>query len=192
VYRARGAPSPTPLKPISSTNQTWLEDYNVESGATYYYLIRAVDIHGNEETNSNWVSCTSKDTLPPSPPLNLSARSVPGGAIELTWNPPLEMRSGESVTYRIYRSTSANMSSPILVASTNRTFFTDLDLVNGREYFYIVHVVDAAGNEENNTLVVSAKATKSGPRAIFAGTLILAFLVAVYGLDRRTRLSRRS
>jgi len=186
IYRCDGAPNIAKATLLASTNQTSFVDVNVTSGKTYSYLVRAVDIHGNQEGNVNWTSIMSLDTLPPAPPSNLTARARSGGSIELSWQP-----SGErGVTYSIYRAMSKDPANASLIASTNLTTYVDSKLINGREYFYLVRARDSAGNEERNEVMVSAVASKAGPRVLLALLLIAVFVSGAYAVDRRIRTSQ--
>jgi len=185
VYRCDGAPNLARARLLASTNQTSIEDVNVTSGRTYAYLVRAVDVHGNEEANANWTSTMSVDNLPPAPPTNLTAEAHSGGTIELNWNSPGE----RNLTFSIYRATTRDPANATLIASTNVTTFLDAKLINGKEYFYMVRARDSAGNEERNEAIVSAVASKAGPRVLLALLLIAVFVSGAYVVDRRLRAS---
>ncbi len=188
VYRSEGSPSLARLTLLAKRNVTYLEDDGVVSGRTYYYIVRATDPNGNEEQNQNWTSVMSLDITPPESPTDLSAKSVSGGSIELAWNPPLE----KNLTYVIYRATRPDPANATIVGQTNLTTFLDTGLVNGMEYFYIVRARDPAGNEEDNETMVSALATKGGPRIILALGLVAVFFMGAYVVDRQQRAGRAS
>jgi len=185
IYRSKGSPSLTTMKLLASTNLTYFEDLDVVSGDTYSYIVRAVDVHGNEEGNENWRSLMSMDVLPPEPPSNVTARSLPGGAIQLSWIPPRE----RNVSFLIYRATTEDPANASLIASTNNTGYVDEDLSNGKTYFYIVRSKDLAGNEEKNEEMVSAVANKGGPRILLAMAVVSVFLGGGYVVDRRRRIA---
>ena len=183
VLRSEGAPSLSSAILLVSTNRTYFEDVDLVSGKTYSYLVRAVDIHDNEESNQNWRSMMSLDTLPPGSPMNLTAKALSGGSIELVWNMPRE----KNLTFNIYRATSSDPANITLIASTNLTTYLDEKLVNGREYFYAVRTQDSAGNEDKNKYMVSAVASKSGPRILLALGVIGVFIIGGYVVDKRRR-----
>jgi fibronectin type 3 domain-containing protein len=185
VFRGVGAGSPTAGVPIGETNLTHYEDMDTTSGQSYAYLVRAVDIHGNEETNRNVVRTMSVDILPPDPPSNLTAFAVSGGDVELEWVAVPEW----NVTYNVYRSSSSDSGNLTKIASTNATLFVDTGLVNGRKYFYAVRAQDAAGNEEGNSIMASAVASKGGPRVVLAIALVAIFVMGAYAVDRRRRIA---
>jgi fibronectin type 3 domain-containing protein len=186
IYRFEGGPGLALAAFLTSTNATSYQDTQVTSDQTYSYLVRAVDVHGNEEKNVDWTSNTSIDILPPPAPSGLAADSLAGGSIELAWTAPQE----RNLTYNIYR-TKANATdaagNATLLATTNLTGYTDAGLTNGVEYFYTVRAVDLAGNEERNDMVVSAVSSKGGPRALLALALVAVFILGGYMVDRRRR-----
>jgi len=188
IYRSSTAPNMASAELVRSTNLTLFEDGNVTSGQNYYYLVRAVDIHGNEEDNGNWRSVMSIDSLPPQPPANLSAEANNNGEIELEWAAPEE----GDLSFNIYRATSNVSANLTLVTSTNQTSFLDSKLDNGKTYYYVVRAMDLAGNEGGNSVLASATASKSGPRILLAGSVIALFVVSGYVLDKRRRIAEES
>jgi len=183
VYRNEGGPGSTPGMPIATTNLTGYEDLDTVSGETYSYLVRAVDDHDNEDTNDIWKTVIAVDLLPPEQPGNLTAKAITGGSIELSW----EGVSESNVTYAVYRTISPDMSNITRVTSTNQTTYLDENLVNGREYFYLVRSMDYAGNEEDNEIVVSAVASKSGPRILLALAMVSVFILGGFVVERRRK-----
>jgi glycosidase len=81
-----------------------------------------------------------QDLVAPDAPAGLVA--VAGnGQTTLDWN-----GVGGAAAYRVYRSPVTG-GGYVLVAETTSTDYVDSGLENGREYFYVVTAVDAAGNE---------------------------------------------
>ncbi|MBU7004920.1 MAG: hypothetical protein HXS50_05095, partial [Theionarchaea archaeon] len=183
VYRSGGGPSPGGGQLLASTNLTSYEDLETVSGNTYSYHVRAVDEHENEDESLTWRTVLAVDVMPPEPPANLSIKAISGGSIELTWGGIDE----SNVTYVIYRTSIPDPSNATQVGSTNQTRYLDKDLVNGREYFYIVRSRDSAGNEEDNEFMVSAVASKSGPRIFLALALVAVFILGGFAVERRHR-----
>jgi hypothetical protein len=146
--------------------------------------VRAVDVNGNEEKNQNRTTILALDTTPPASPTNLTAKPLPGGKIELRWQKP----PGESPAYKVYRCTSPDPGKMVLLTTVNDTMLIDSDLVNGREYHYIVRAMDTAGNEEKNQVFVSATVNKGGPRVILAFGLVTVLVLGIYTADQRRKL----
>ena len=81
-----------------------------------------------------------QDLVAPRQPANLTA--VAGnGEVALDWN-----GVPGAVAYRVYRSPVTG-GGYVLIGETSATEYVDTTAENGQEYFYVVHAVDAAGNE---------------------------------------------
>jgi len=135
---------------VSSSNYT---DNGASGGRTYYYVVTAVDTSWNESNDSNEVSATPSDTIPPSPPTGLLA-SGGNGTVALNWNDNAE---NDLDGYNVYRSTTSGsgyvkINGP-LVSSSN---YIDNTVTNGTTYYYVVTAVDIVSNESNNSIEDSA------------------------------------
>ncbi|MFH1618475.1 MAG: Ig-like domain-containing protein [bacterium] len=109
------------------------------------------------------------DTGPPAPPQSLSADSIPGGAVRLSWSLP----SGEvPVSYLIYRAASesslevaTSAASSFIIGQAVGSFeFSDFAPV-GVVYYYAATSIDAAGNESGFSDIVSAVSDSIAPSA---------------------------
>jgi hypothetical protein len=81
-----------------------------------------------------------QDLVAPRQPANLTA--VPGnGQVTLDWS-----AVPGAVAYRVYRSPVTG-GGYVLIGETSATDYVDDTAENGRDYFYVVRAVDAAGNE---------------------------------------------
>lgn len=120
--------------------------------------------------NSNIVSGTSVDNLPPAAPHELEAQITAAG-ITLHWNPP---PNEIPAFYTILRShTSGDYSSPAL-ANTRAAWYEDASAAPNQAWFYVVTATDSSGNSSphsNEVAVVVtgiAAATGEKPPATFA------------------------
>ena len=82
-----------------------------------------------------------QDLVPPRAATNLTAEAG-NGQVVLHWNVP----TGGAASYNVYRSPVTG-GGYVLIGNTTATTYTDMTVENGREYFYVVRAVDAAGNE---------------------------------------------
>jgi fibronectin type 3 domain-containing protein len=124
------------------TNSFYI-DYAVTGNVTYYYVVTAADLGGNESTYSNEASATPTDT-PPSAPVNLE-RTIASRTVYLTWNQNTE---DDMQGYNVYRSTTSG--GPYTMVNTGlitTNAYTDTGLTNGVDYYYVVTAVDLGGNE---------------------------------------------
>lgn len=143
--RASGKQSSTPITdfPIEGTSYT---DYNINSGTTYYYILRAVYKDKSLGTASNEVSVILK------PKITLKAETAENG-VYLYWNKPYDSR--DIVGYYIYRGTASGKQSntPITDFPIEGTSYTDKNVERNTNYFYIMKpvyrdkTIGAASNE---------------------------------------------
>jgi fibronectin type 3 domain-containing protein len=126
---------------LAFTVTTSYADTSVGSGATYSYVVRAVNGATLVSGDSNAVSATTPvptDTEPPSAPGNLTASAVTTSTVHLAWEAATD---NVGVTgYRVYRDGA-------LRSSVTGTSFDDSALNPGTTYLYTVTARDAAGNE---------------------------------------------
>lgn len=157
LYRgtASGKQSSTPITdfPIEGTSYT---DYNINSGTTYYYVLRAVYKDKSLGMASNEVSVILK------PKITLNAKTAETG-VYLNWNKPSDTRN--IIGYYLYRSTTSGKqsSTPITDFPIEGTSYNDKNIERNTTYFYILKPVyrdktlGAASNEAS---------AKSGTRTI--------------------------
>jgi Zinc carboxypeptidase len=145
--------------------QTTFHDTPVSGGATYYYVVRA--IQGCESGNSAEVQAATSGPCTVGPAF-AGVTSVANAAtstctLNLTW-PSAGTRCGGGVTYRVYRSaTSPFTPGPgTLIASglTGNSFADHGALANAASYAYIVRAVDAGnGADDGNNAAATAVPT---------------------------------
>lgn len=104
----------------------------------------------------------------------------------LTWDDNNNIETG----YRIYRSnTSMNINSmpdPITTLGMNVTEYTDLDVIEGNQYYYMVSAYtpsDEKFSEEILTVATIPMVTGPGPQEIIAGTAMNGFFGEVSTAD---------
>ena len=132
---------------------------------TYKFSVRAVDKSGNEETNTAFVEVKA-DSVKPDKPTNITATSVAGGRIELTWKLSL---SRDATVYNIYwdnAQASINYSTPLARVNDPETKWVSDKLRDGIVYRFVVRCQDQAGNEEENTDIASARADATPPSVV--------------------------
>ena len=156
-------------------NVTSYTDTTGLSGATYQYIVKALDKNENRSDASNSASVTMPDTQRPTEPENLTAVAS-GDQIALTWD---EASDNVAVTgYRIYRGDTAIAS----LDGATTTSYTATGLEAGPHTF-TVRAIDAAGNLSTP----SAPATASVPDYVkpsapsdLSGTVVTAQVVLTW------------
>lgn len=138
IYRGAASGGETLLATVG--NVTSYEDLAVTDGATYSYLVTAVNSYG-AGLPSNEVSATPQPPTVPGAPV-LSATTASGSA-HLSWTAPSD--GGSPITnYRIYRGTTSG-GETLLTTVGNVTSHDDGGLLNGATYYYQVSAVNAVG-----------------------------------------------
>ena len=142
--------------PNATTTNTSYQVNNLTNNQTYYFVVRAQDAQGNEETNAVELSTApTKELMPPVfSGLSSAVDTQGGGTVNLTWNPATD--SSSPITYNIYYSTvSQGQNFAVPNISTTNTSYSVSGLVDNQEYFFTVRAKDSAGNEETNTVELS-------------------------------------
>lgn len=126
-----------------------LTDSGLTAGSTYYYRVVASDLAGNTATSpsaTTGLAVTLSDTQAPSAPAGLVSTSQTTSSIALSWTASTGNPVGESITYKVYRSTSSTGTYSQVGSNTTNTTLTDSGLAAGTMYYYKVSATDAAGN----------------------------------------------
>lgn len=132
-----------PYSVVATVATTALADTGLANGTTYYYVVSALNTSG-ESGNSNQVSATpTAPGTPPPAPADLTAIAGDGRAT-LSWNASVGASS-----YNVKRS-QVSQSGYLQVGSTTGINFTDLGLINGTSYFYVVSAVNGSGEGLNS------------------------------------------
>ena len=156
----------------------------VAPGTTYYYIVCAVDRAG-QVTPSNEQSIVQLDKPPVAVTLNQPSPYYYPNSVQLSWNQSSE---NDFASYKIYRGTVPGVTSQngILVASSTQqgsTSATDSNakatIAPGTTYYYVVYVVDAAGqatvsNEQSLVQLDKppAAVTLNAPSAYYYGNSV--------------------
>ncbi|HUU83801.1 MAG TPA: S8 family serine peptidase [Phycisphaerae bacterium] len=157
VYRSTTSGGPYYYR--GAVNDRRFYDQSVAPFTTYYYVLIAADLDGDESEYSEEVSAnTGGDTTPPTAPTNLTA--TPGdGFVFLDWDDNTEP---DFMVYFIYRSTTGG--GPYEeVDNDDPSQFPDYSVVNGTTYYYVVTAMDTAYNESgySNEAVATPQAPVS-------------------------------
>lgn len=133
IYRASSKILPYTLVASPKTN-TYVDLEN-ENNATRYYEISVVDKDGLE---SKRVGVMGRTLAAPNAPRTLSLNAN-GTSVNLSWQ-----AEARAVKYLIYKKEGSN---EILLATTNKSNYTDSDLLPLKDYTYSVVAVDKFGLE---------------------------------------------
>ena len=128
----------------------------------YFFIVRAMDTSGNEDTNLVEVFDTSfafPDTTDPVSGGGTSAMATSPTEIEVTWNAATDNQAMQSqLVYNIYSATVSggqNFLAPDFTTPPGVLTHTFTGLTPDTDHFYVVRAQDPSGNEETNLMEAS-------------------------------------
>ncbi len=135
----------------------------LSSGTEYYFVCRAQDVSGNEDTNVAFrVLQTKADGEPPE--FDGIINAVPGStSVDLTWGAatdPGDKTPPEEIVYLVYQSTNADAlftGAPVGSSNPGATGTTLTGLDSNTVYYWGVRARDNAFNTDENEKQASAK-----------------------------------
>jgi hypothetical protein len=124
---------PPPIPQVAGTRQSFTVA-GLDSGRTYFFIIRAADEVPNWSGYSNVaVRSTGSSGGPLLTPSGFSAQLITGG-VSLSWN---QVTSGAAVGYHIYRRASGSAVGTLMATTTlNQTSWIDSTVIGGEIYEY--------------------------------------------------------
>lgn len=145
----------------------------LEEDTTYYAIVRAV-VDDVEVPNDVVVSATTADdTEGPRFDGAVSAESVSGGKVKLTWEEASDdLTPPGALLYFVFAGTdpkSIDLNNPVGVSAPGATSTTVKLPEPETEYFFVVQARDAAGNFDGNETQVSAESGADVEAPVFAG-----------------------
>ncbi|MBU1976277.1 MAG: right-handed parallel beta-helix repeat-containing protein [Nanoarchaeota archaeon] len=140
---------------IMTSFADYFTDEGLESEAAFYYGVTPVDRSGYENKNVVPVWAQVPDYITPEPVTGVTVESIQGRyEIEISWD---ASTADDFDYYNIYRHASPGQLLTTIY-SRSTTSYSDIDLENGKTYYYTVVAVDDAGNKDTNVPSVSGTA----------------------------------
>jgi hypothetical protein len=166
----RGTSSGGPYSLIGSATDSPFVDATVSGLTTYYYVVRGVLCAESPDSNEAPVTATGACTLPPIFG-GLTSATSNGTATcgnTLSWS-PATASCGGSITYSVFRSTAPGFTpgtaNRIAAGLTSTSFADDLNLEEGRTYYYTVRAIEAAEATSSDENDVEMAVAAHGPAA---------------------------
>jgi glycosidase/fibronectin type 3 domain-containing protein len=125
--------------------------YSTTNGVDWFYAVSGPG--GSSNPIGTLTVTASDDTTPPAAPANLHAVSASPAGIELAWD--AVMGDATLYGYEVLRSTTPG-SGYEMVGRVTSNAFTDLAIVEGTTYYYVVRSVDNSFNRSGNSNEVQA------------------------------------
>jgi len=134
----------------------------------YYFVVRAVDETGNENTNTTEISAEAEtdrtaSTFAGITGINFGQSSPQIGKMVLNWSVASDnVTAPGNIVYKIYQSTASGgqnfTTATYSVTGGLSKTLTASDIAMNTTYYYVIRAVDEAGNEDSNTLEISGQA----------------------------------
>jgi hypothetical protein len=171
IYVSQASGGQNFLTPNVTTIDTQITIGGLMDGVMYYFVVRAEDAAGNEEQNTVESSATPTtpvdSTLPIFGGLVNATDLGTDGDVTLSWAAATDPDSAECnsdpsipLTYNIYIGTVSGGQNFLIPDQTVLgTEAQVTGLQNGINYYFVVRAQDSAGNEEQNTIEMSALPT---------------------------------
>lgn len=149
----------------------------------YYFVVRARDAVGNEDDNVVQVAVTTAppDEIPPTFSGATALTPTTPTSLNVSWAPATDdQTASQDVAYDVYLKKGSGLpsfSTPTLTTLPGRTSAELLGLTPGSEHSVVVRARDAAGNRDENEVVVSAStpaATSDKTAPVLGGTVTVA------------------
>lgn len=138
-------------------NYTSATSIPFDEGMTYYFRIRAVNVHGSS-AYTDWTSVTSFFTAVPNKPYGLKATAA-AKSVTLKWGDDSNKEEG----FEVERSTDGANFGKITTTAANATSYVDGTVANSTKYWYRVRAVNPKGaSAYTDTVSVTIAAATQG------------------------------
>jgi hypothetical protein len=138
IYRGTSTGNYALLGTVSAP-QTDFNDSSVIENQVYYYVVTAINPHGESEYSSEQYAVISSE---PTEPQNLLA-SAGESFVELNWDLPADDGRSSITEYKIYRGTTSGSYAFVFV--TTQLEFNDTTVHRNTTYYYVVTAVNNVG-----------------------------------------------
>jgi predicted esterase len=140
IYRSTTPGGPYTLVDITGADVSKDTIRNLNSGTTYYFVVRAVNNSGAAAGSNEASAKTVADTVAPTAPTNLTISGTTRSSISLSWTAATD--NVGVVGYDVY----VNGTKSYTIASGTQTTFTVYGLNQGQNYALSIKAKDQAGN----------------------------------------------
>jgi hypothetical protein len=154
-----------------STASIGMQVTGLMNGVVYYFVVRAEDMGGYEDTNTVEKSAFPTTPVDSTPPdfagIDSADDAGTGGTVDLGWTEAvdpdtIECNSDPSLpmTYNVYHSQTSGGQDFLTPDATTDSLSAEISgLTDGVTYHFVVRAMDSAGNEDNNLVELSAMPT---------------------------------
>ena len=161
----KGSTAYTTLVSTTGNSTTTYSHTGLTTGTTYAYKVYAINSLGASTASpeSSTTPIVGSTSSSPSPPLGLTATSVSGTQINLSWTAPTN-NGGSIVTgYKLEYKIGTSGTYSILVANTGNTAttYSHTSLTSGQAYVYRVSAINSVGSSNPSPEATATPSTSS-------------------------------
>ena len=169
--------APTAVSPPGATS---IIVGNLEAKTKYFVVVRAMDQSGNMDTPDSPIELTAKTVADSTPPMFDGAKTATavkgsGNSVTVSWDPAMDdLTAAAGITYEIFWSDSSTKGllpstlGTVTVPGASSGVIAHLPKPLSTYYFY-VKARDAAGDEDDNQVVISGKTGADVTPPVFGG-----------------------
>jgi fibronectin type 3 domain-containing protein len=151
-----------PYGQLASSSSPSYTDESVNNGATYYYVVAAVNAMGDSADSAQAAVTPDPTITTPSVPTSVAA-TAGNAQVSLHWS-----ASSGATSYHVKRAT--NSGGPYTQTGSPTTAgFSDSSVTNGTKYYYVVSALDSAGESANSTQVTALPVAPASVPAVPVG-----------------------
>src|SRR5574338_205451 len=171
----KGSAAYTTLTSSTGNSTTNYSHTGLTTGTTYYYKVYAINSIGTSTASpeASTTPTTASVSSPPSPPTGVSATSISGTQINVSWSAPSNNGGSPNTGYKIeYKVGSGSYSTLVANTANTATIYSHTGLTTGQLYVYRISAINSVGTsnpspETSTTPTVSSQttATNTAPGA---------------------------
>ncbi|MCK4644612.1 endonuclease [bacterium] len=173
IYRSTASSGQDFGSETYSTASLSFDDTVIVPGTTYYYVVRALDNRGAEDSNSVELAEMVFAAAPGFAGLESATSTGNNGEVSLSWSSASD--DNTPISYRVFHSTQSGVYDfDLPLDSTEALSYLTSGLTNGVTYFFIVRAYDSFGLGDSNNAEHAAMPDYVNTAPTFAGLFSIA------------------
>jgi fibronectin type 3 domain-containing protein len=142
-----------PITSVLADTEFYIDNVSIIDGIRYYYRLTASDEVPNESSSYAEANGVSYDNLAPATPTGFTVISLSdGNGLEISWDANLEP---DLIGYTIFVSSNNITFDMEAIIPAGTEYYTDLDLIDGVTYYYMIIASDEVPNNSPNSIIIN-------------------------------------